>query len=304
MAAMNGGIKKMISIIIPTRNKASRLRLTLAGLASQKDESDKEIIVINDGSDDDTLEVIQKASEFMPLRMVSGVKRGRAASRNHGAALAEGDLLIFIDDDILTIPEFISEHKKIQAERPGLVHGCLRDLVGVTRVDDPCKGGPGAPRFDIDQIIQNGFHPDGYRLVANALERAVELMYDGQLPNVSPWLAGAGANISLPRNTWEQANGFDEGFGSVWGCEDLEFALRLHQRKTDLSFAPKAFGIHLCHERNERWEKHEVNFKRFASLYPIPGVALLPLLLRSNGNPKTYVSAVMDELGQKCHKRI
>ncbi len=284
----------MISIIIPTRNKAPRLLLTLAGLVSQKDTNDREIIIVNDGCEDDTKAIVQQMSECLPLRMIPGVKRGRASSRNQGAKYAKGDLLVFLDDDILTTPMFISEHLRYQTKIPGLVHGRLREMIGITRVADPCDGGPGAPPMDIHAIMETGFDPDGFRLAANALERTVELMFQGDLPNVSPWLAGAGANISLPKKCWQEANGFDESFGSTWGCEDLEFAYRLFQKEVPISFAPEAFGVHLSHERRNRWKEHEDNFKRFAALYPTPEVTYLPILLEGKEDPKTYVLKVTE----------
>src|SRR5262249_39235342 len=90
-----------VSIVIPTRNKAPRLRLPLACLAEQRVGA-FEVVLVDDGSVDGTVEVIADYRDRLPLRVVSGPGAGRAAARNTGAAHARADYLVFLDDDILT----------------------------------------------------------------------------------------------------------------------------------------------------------------------------------------------------------
>lgn len=202
--------------------------------------------------------------------------------------------MIFIDDDILTTPSFITEHYIIQQQQPGLVHGCLRELIGVIRASDPSKGGIGGKPLNPDKISSKGFSTQGYRLIANALELTIEKMFDGRLPKIAPWLAGVGASISLPKKIWEDAKGYNEDFGTTWGCEDLEFALRLYDQGVLISLAPKAIGVHLSHERINRWEEHEINFQRFIKLHPRPEVISLPALLGPGGSPDCYMKKIRE----------
>lgn len=65
-----------ISIIIPTRNKASRLKLTLAALSSQSNSLKRELIIVDDGSSDETMDVIAQASEIISLRLEKKTAKG------------------------------------------------------------------------------------------------------------------------------------------------------------------------------------------------------------------------------------
>jgi len=85
-----------ISVIIPAYNSARTLGLCLESVLRQRDSS-AEIIVVDDGSTDSTLEV---ASAY-PVKVVEmGDNRGPAAARNRGVEVACGELLLFVDSDV------------------------------------------------------------------------------------------------------------------------------------------------------------------------------------------------------------
>ena len=91
-----------ISIILPARNEAASLRTLLPGILARI--PDAEIIVVNDGSDDDTLAVCK---EF-PVRVISHLyPKGNGAAVKSGARAAKGDVLIFMDADGQHKPEDI-----------------------------------------------------------------------------------------------------------------------------------------------------------------------------------------------------
>lgn len=281
-----------ISVCIPTRDKAPRLALTLACLMAQRDVDAFEVIIVDDGSRDHTPDVIADAGRFLTVDCIRDFGRGRAAARNGAAERALGGTLIFLDDDILVGPRFLAAHAAAQAALPGLVHGKLREMIGVTRAVDPAQGGPGAPPLSAERLAERGFSSEGYRLAANALERAVEMAFAGEAPSPVPWLAGAGANLSLPRHAWAGVGGYDESFATAWGCEDLEFALRLSLAGIPIHFSPDAWGVHMSHERADRWEQHRINFERFVDRHPLPAVEALPLLLGTEGSPARYFDAL------------
>ena len=86
----------LVSIIIPTRNRVSLLKETLGSVLSQ-DYGAREIIVVDDGSEDGTGELCRA----LPVHYVRSPKRGCSAARNTGASACSGDLLAFLDDDDL-----------------------------------------------------------------------------------------------------------------------------------------------------------------------------------------------------------
>ena len=107
-----------LSVIIPVYNEAAGLARTLA--AVQALPGDVEVLVVDGGSRDDTVEIARR----MGLR-VSSAPKGRAAQMNHGAALARGDVLLFLHADTVLPAD---AHALIAAalERPGTVGGCFR----------------------------------------------------------------------------------------------------------------------------------------------------------------------------------
>ena len=99
------------SVIIPTHNNSDKLKLVLRSLALQ-DFSSYEVIVVDDGSSDDTKEI---AKDFRYLYQEDkGFRAGPA--RNLGASKAKGKLLIFLDDDSVVPGDFISNHINAKAD--------------------------------------------------------------------------------------------------------------------------------------------------------------------------------------------
>jgi glycosyltransferase involved in cell wall biosynthesis len=98
------------SIIIPTHNGAGKIHNLLDALLNQSCR-DVEIIVVNDGSTDDTgnvLKAFQKAFEH--FKIVSQKNAGRSVARNNGARESTSELLIFYDDDMIPFPDSIQKH--------------------------------------------------------------------------------------------------------------------------------------------------------------------------------------------------
>jgi GT2 family glycosyltransferase len=87
-----------VSIVIPTRNRDQTLARCLMGLTKQSGGIPVQIIVTDDGASASTKEMI--ASAFPGMEWTAGPQRGPAANRNHGASLATGDFIVFLDDDV------------------------------------------------------------------------------------------------------------------------------------------------------------------------------------------------------------
>jgi glycosyltransferase involved in cell wall biosynthesis len=282
------------SVVIPTRDKASRLRLTLACLAGQAWVPAPEVVVVDDGSTDATPAVLAAAAADLPgLVVVPGGGGGRAVARNLGAGRAGGELLVFLDDDVLVGPGFLAAHRA-RARPDRFTHGRLRELPAAERLVAGLAGAAaGGARELRDALHAGGSRDPRHRLVANALERAVEAMSAGVLPDVAPWLGCVGANVSMPRAAWAALGGFDERFGRRWGCEDLELGLRLHAAGLCRQFAPDALGVHLTHPRPGRWAEHARSLDQLAALHPLAGVRALDALLSAAGDPHRYVEQVL-----------
>ena len=95
----------MISVIIPTRNRASLLKSCLASLCHQSPQVNFEILVVDNGSSDSTQEVIKDYQLRIPnLICIYAPEPGLHIGRHAGMRAANGDLLVFADDDIEALP--------------------------------------------------------------------------------------------------------------------------------------------------------------------------------------------------------
>lgn len=101
--------KPTVSIILPTYNRAKFLPEAFAAIGAQQ-WTDWELIVIDDGSTDNTRELIGELTRSWPqhVRYVWQENRGPAAARNHGIAEARGELIAFYDSDDLWLPQHLS----------------------------------------------------------------------------------------------------------------------------------------------------------------------------------------------------
>lgn len=95
--------RPLLSVVIPTRNRAHLVCEAIESALSQRD-GQVEVIVVDDGSTDDTANVLARGfgSRIHLVRMPC--RRGAGAARNAGVRLATGELLAFLDDDDLWLP--------------------------------------------------------------------------------------------------------------------------------------------------------------------------------------------------------
>jgi glycosyltransferase involved in cell wall biosynthesis len=96
----------LVSVIIPTHNRASLIGQTLDSVARQTFR-DFEVIIVDDGSTDDTAKLVRNRDET--YRYVYQEQRGASAARNLAVREARGQLVAFLDSDDLWLPEFLGE---------------------------------------------------------------------------------------------------------------------------------------------------------------------------------------------------
>lgn len=94
----------LVSVIIPTYNRADLVKQSVDSVLRQT-VSDYEVIVIDDGSTDDTRQVLESVTP--PVRYLFQENRGFAAARNRGIAESRGEYLAFLDSDDLFEPRFL-----------------------------------------------------------------------------------------------------------------------------------------------------------------------------------------------------
>jgi hypothetical protein len=104
------GTPGLVSVVIPTYNRAALVQETLCSIAAQSWRS-IEIIVVDDGSTDDTYAALRRWQSAHPstsLRIIRQANRGPASARNRGAGQARGEFVYFIDSDDLVLSDAIA----------------------------------------------------------------------------------------------------------------------------------------------------------------------------------------------------
>ncbi|WP_338870444.1 glycosyltransferase family 2 protein [Myxococcus stipitatus] len=110
------------SVVIPTYNRARLLERTLASVFAQE-ERDYEVLVVDDGSTDDTLEVLAGYGE--KVRVLQQANAGPGAARNLGIQEARGEYVVFLDSDDLWFPWTLAVYRQVLREQgmPAVVMG-------------------------------------------------------------------------------------------------------------------------------------------------------------------------------------
>lgn len=227
-----------LSVIIPAYNKRAALPDTLLALEHQDLENAFEVIVVDDGSTDGTLDWLQQQagievnSRPYPLKVLSQTNGGAASARNAGAAIASGELLLFLDADIVASPQLLSEHSAGQAR----YHQAL--VIGRVLPWPTVKRGYASrifeQSFDLGEEARE-LSPC-FGLSQNMSISVRDFREYGALSNSqTPVVDDAFSSQPATRS------GFDPMFPRG---QDIEFAYRLHGRGMHLHYCPQALAFH------------------------------------------------------------
>jgi glycosyltransferase involved in cell wall biosynthesis len=115
----------LVSVVIPTFNSGPFIQETLESVVRQKGRFSLEIIVVDDGSTDDT---VARVGAFDGVKLIRQVNAGPSAARNRGIASAEGDFIAFLDADDLWPANKLAVQMALFAGHPelGMVFGDCR----------------------------------------------------------------------------------------------------------------------------------------------------------------------------------
>jgi len=110
-----------ITVIICTRNRAASLARTLESLVEARAsyaEDDWELLVVDNGSTDDTAATIDRYGMRLPLRRISEPEAGLSHARNAGVSEARGQYILWTDDDVLVHPQWLAAYAAAFTARP------------------------------------------------------------------------------------------------------------------------------------------------------------------------------------------
>lgn len=220
-----------ISIIICTYNRAGYLRDTLLSLLETDADPDAfEILIIDNNSSDETHAVSQQIIQKYPdinLRYIKETKQGLSHARNRGIAETSGHVLLFLDDDIFTEPQFISAWISFFRDHPDVSGGGGKIHV---QFDDP------RPVWMSHFLLPLlGYHDLGSNIKKYP-------------SNKYPF----GGNMAFKREIFEQYGTFNTQLGrkgkQLMASEEKEFYGRLSDEE-EIYYVPRAFLHHRVNEQ-------------------------------------------------------
>jgi len=217
------GGKLGASVVVPTHNRAALLPSSLEALMTQDYESEYEVVVVDDGSVDETPRVLADWCRLYPtrIRAFRQENAGPAKARNRGARAASGSFLAFIDDDCLADRSWLRNLVRVadQSEAAAVAGAVInRDTGWVGRY------------INKESVINHVFSDSG---------------------EVMEIITG---NFGVRTEVFRTLEGFDEEI-RVAGGEDTEFGLRLVAAGHGIAHAPEARVYHPAIERTASYLK-------------------------------------------------
>ena len=229
-----------VSIIIPTFNGACRIGDCLDALLKQTAGRNAEILVVNDGSTDNTGDVVERISG---VRVITQANAGPAAARNRGALEARGTIILFTDDDCVPMPHWLDAM--------------------LEPFDDPeVVGVKGVYRTHQKQLTARFVqieYEDRYRLMAGL----------ASIDFIDTYSA------AFRRDRFLEMTGYDTSFPLAC-AEDIELSYRMSRRGWKMRFAPDAIVYHTHPDTLWRYlkKKYKFAFWRVLAVRKNPSKAL------------------------------
>ncbi len=252
-------MKPYLSVVIPTYNRAEKLERTLEHLHDQSLSSESyEIIVVNDGSTDETEALLKKWSAKNPrLHVFHQKNAGQGVARNHALKKAEGKITLFIGDDIYGSPDFLLNHVRFHQDHPEENQACL----GLTEWEEPATLfmrwlTHGGPQFAYGDLTA---------------DQPADFWYFYT------------SNLSIKTSLLKKES-FDEDFKG-YGWEDIELGYRLERHHhLKLIYAPQALATHDHAMEEKDLERKMLAIGRTASTFQKkhPELQVIPRGLKKN----------------------
>ena len=215
-----------VSVVVCTRNRSGDLVNACEAILRAEFEPKRwEMLIVDNASTDDTLEVARAVAARFPdrVRVIVEQEIGLSAARNAGIAATNGATVVFVDDDAFPEADWLA----------ALVEGFHHE-------DVMCVGGPVRPRFqgELPDWFLGRYLP--YLTVWDLGRETIELTYN-EYPR--------GTNIAYRREIFEQVGTFCGHLGrkgrSLLSCEEIELCLRIERAGFKNLYVPKARVEHL-----------------------------------------------------------
>jgi len=206
-----------ISVVTATYNRKEILQMMLEHLAKQTLSAEQfEVVLVDDGSTDGTEQLVTGMRDNVPfeLRFFTQEHKGPGAAHNYGVRSAKADIVLFLANDILTVPDALESHLKTHQQNPEqhiAVVGNLRESKDLPQT-----------------AFQKAWNPFDW----------VQMDRKDRLTELDFWIS----NLSMKRDFFLEKGVFLE-FPEP-ALEDNELAYRLFKNGLKLLYCPEAVGEH------------------------------------------------------------
>lgn len=236
---MRDSISPLISIVIPTYNRAGLIGKAIQSILDQSYEN-WELIVVDNYSDDNTKEVIESFNDDRILMLFTPRTGSVAASRNLGVAHSNGEWIAFLDSDDWWLPEKLKHVSKAMRNSPDLIY------------------------HDLQIVNANGAPMRQKRTKSRKLKEPIylHLLLNGN--NI------ALSSVVVRKTIFTQVDGMNES-PSLFAVEDYDTWLRIAQITNRFKYINKTLGVYRLHDGNIG----KINNFKYLSNAIAPHLALL-----------------------------
>lgn len=288
--------EKKISVLLATKNKSRFLDLTLAGYTNQT-YKDFEIVIVNDGSTDNTEEIIKKYQSELNIKYIKQNGEGISKARSKTLDNCSGEYVIITDDDRIPCENFVSEHKKrLDSGEKIVVIGkeCLimslfshdirfgfKDEFKIYNKypelldsDERVMFTAEDVKKDFSAVLEKYYLSD---YTESCLLNMVERYGDDLDGFYLAWSKAFGGNMSFDMSLLSEPLVYDHNYVG-YGIEDIDFSYQLFRQGYKFVFSHNAANYHQEHPRG-KMENRDMfrNFKYFCEKYPNVDVSLMKM---------------------------
>lgn len=211
-----------LSVVVPTYNRRAILRKTLLAFASQTIAPDRfEVIVVDDGSSDDTMAMLEQFKAPFALRIFSRRHQGANAARNQAIREASGEIVLITGDDMIPEPAFLESHLKFHQQHSSELDAMLGFI-------------DWSPEMTVTPFMRFIVSPEGGQ------QFSFHVVRDGK----ADFRLFYTSNLSLKRSLLlKQATLFDQDF-TYPAYDDTELGYRLARQGMQIHYNPLAVTCH------------------------------------------------------------
>lgn len=229
------------SFVIPTYQNKYQLINTLTAIKKLKTASrfDYEVVVADDGSTDGTGEIIDEFKKTLRLKSVylpRCEKSCRSRARNEALKLAEGEIIVFIDSDILVPPDYLIILDEFFSFGTDFAVSGFRKLIN--------------EQVSLESVADGRIFDKSYQ---QTLKTGDDFRYDimkkisfNSAAFDAPFLYALSCNLAVPKRWIDKVGGFDEDL-IKWGIEDIEFIYRLYKAGMRIIYNTRGTVLHQFH---------------------------------------------------------